>query len=171
MAFLVNRALSVIDSQDSWSPRAKALGPSTDGLVEKIKILVVEDQAIIRISTAQMLEEAGYGVFEAPNADAAIQILEARNNIRVVFTDIKMPGTTCGLQLARAIRDRWPPIHLIVTSGLNAPAETTFLMNGRFIRKPYAPEHLLRALDELLGPSPAPYRYLRNIKQDYGKVV
>ncbi len=139
--------------------------------MEKITILVVEDEALIRMGTTQMLEDAGYAVVEAANADTAIQILEARNDIRVVFTDVKMPGTLCGLRLARAIRDRWPPIQLIVASGLNAPSETEFSVNGRFIRKPYASEHVLQALDELLGPNPAPYRYLSDVKQDYGRVV
>jgi two-component system, response regulator PdtaR len=128
----------------------------------KAAILVVENEAIIRMGTVHMLQDAGYAVLEASNADAAIQILENRNDVHVVFTDIKMPGTLCGLRLARAIRDRWPPIHLIVASGLSAPNEKGFPAMGRFIRKPYAPEHVLRALDELLGPSPAPYRYMRN---------
>ncbi len=139
--------------------------------MEKTTILIVEDEALIRMGTAHILEDAGYAVVEAPNADTAINILEARSDIHVVFTDIKMPGTLCGLRLARAIRDRWPPIHLIVASGLNAPFETEFPGNGRFIRKPYAPKHVLRALDELLGPNPAPYRYLRNVIQNYGRVA
>jgi CheY-like chemotaxis protein len=138
--------------------------------LEKVTILVVENEAIIRMGTAHMLQDAGYAVLEAPHADAAIKILETRKDIRVVFTDIKMPGTLCGLRLARAIRDRWPPIHLIVASGLSAPGEKEFPEMGRFIRKPYAPEHVLQVLDEMLGPSPAPYRYLRNVIQNYGRV-
>jgi two-component system, response regulator PdtaR len=143
----------------------------TEKLVEKITILVVENEAIIRMGTVHMLQDAGYAVVEAPNADAAIQILEARNDIRVVFTDIKMPGSLCGLRLAKAIRDRWPPVHLIVASGLNAPTEDEFPKMGRFIRKPYTAEHVLVALEDLFGPNPAPYRYFDDVIQNYGKVV
>jgi CheY-like chemotaxis protein len=139
--------------------------------VETATILVVEDEAIIRMGTAQILQDAGYTVVEAQNADIAIQILENRKDIRVVFTDIKMPGSLCGLRLAHAIRNRWPPIHLIVASGLNAPTEKEFPRMGRFIRKPYAPKHVLKALDDLLGPNPAPYRYFANVIQNYGQVA
>ena len=63
------------------------------------------------------MEAAGYRAIEVSNADEAIAILEARKDIRIVFTDIDMPGSMDGLKLARAIRDRWPPIELILTSG------------------------------------------------------
>jgi CheY-like chemotaxis protein len=139
--------------------------------MKKITVLVVEDEALIRMGTAYMLQDAGYGVVEAADADSAIGILENRTDIRVVLTDIKMPGMLCGLKLARAVFDRWPPIHLIVTSGLSIPSEAEFPGIARFIRKPYTPDDILRTLDELLGPSPAPYRYLRNVKQNYGKVA
>ncbi len=108
---------------------------------------------------------------EAADADAAIRILESKADIRVVFTDIKMPGSLCGLRLAKAIRRRWPPIHLIVASGLSAPTEEEIPRMARFIRKPYAAEHVLAALDELLGPNPAPYRYFDNAIQNYRKVT
>ena len=54
---------------------------------------------------------------EASDADEAITILEARKDIRIVFTDIDMPGSMDGLKLAHTIRERWPPIELILTSG------------------------------------------------------
>jgi len=142
-----------------------------DKILEKATILIVESEAIIRMGTVHMLQDAGYGVVEAPNADTAIRILESRNDIRAVFTDIKMPGALCGMRLARAIRDRWPPIHLLVASGLSAPTEKEFPGMGRFIRKPYAAEHLLGALDELFGPNPAPYRYFNDVIQNYGSVA
>jgi two-component system, response regulator PdtaR len=142
-----------------------------DKLLEKATILVVESEALIRMGTVHMLQDAGYAVLEAPNGDAAIQVLESRNDIRVVFTDIKMPGTLCGLRLARAIRNRWPPIHLIVASGLSAPTEKEFPRMARFIRKPYTAEHVLGALDELFGPNPAPYRYFDHVIQNYGNLA
>jgi len=123
------------------------------------------------MGTVHLLEDAGYTAVEACNADVALQILESRADIDAVVTDIKMPGSLCGLRLARAIRNRWPPIHLVVASGLNAPTEKEFPGVGRFIRKPYAPKHMLKALQELFGPDPAPYRYFDNVIQNYGKVA
>ena len=139
--------------------------------MKKNVILVVEDEAIIRIGTVQLLEDAGYAAIQASNSDDAIRILESLADIDAVITDIKMPGSLCGLRLARAIRNRWPPIHLIVASGLNAPTEKEFPGIGRFIRKPFAPKHILKALQELFGPNPAPYRYFDNVIQNYGKVA
>jgi CheY-like chemotaxis protein len=83
----------------------------------KALVLVVEDELLIRMQAVSMIEEAGYDVVEASNADEAIAILEARTDIRIVFTDIEMPGSMDGLKLARYVRDRWPPIQLVVTSG------------------------------------------------------
>jgi len=139
--------------------------------LEKATILVVDDEAIIRMGAAQILHDAGYAVVEACNADAALKILDNGTDIQAVITDIKMPGSLCGLRLAHAIRNRWPPIHLIVASGLNAPMEGEFPRIGRFIRKPYESKQLLMALDELFGPNPAPYRYFHDVIQNYGKVA
>jgi len=124
--------------------------------VEKTIILVVEDEAIIRMSAVHMLEDAGFSVLEACNADVAVQMLESRSDIRAVFTDIEMPGSLCGLKLARAIRDRWPPIHLILTSGRVTPGDLDLPRLARFIGKPYAPSQVLTALGELLGSTPIP---------------
>ena len=118
---------------------------------EKTVILVVEDEAIIRMGAVQMLQDAGFAVVEASNADDAMGILELRDDIRAVFTDINMPGTLDGLRLARAVRGRWPPIHLLLTSGLVSPDEEELPANGRFIRKPYQAEHVIATLRELLG--------------------
>src|SRR6201985_1847277 len=80
-------------------------------------ILIVEDDLLIRMNALEMIEEAGFEVVEAASADEAIAILERRLDITVVFTDIQMPGTMDGLKLAAAVRDRWPPIKIVATSG------------------------------------------------------
>jgi CheY-like chemotaxis protein len=82
-----------------------------------ICVLVVEDEVLSRLHAVDLVEDAGYTAIEASNADEAIAILEARKDIRIVFTDIDMPGSMDGLKLAHAIRKRWPPIELILTSG------------------------------------------------------
>jgi CheY-like chemotaxis protein len=124
--------------------------------VENTVILVVEDEAIIRMSAVQMLEDAGFLVLEAGDADAAVALLESRGDICAVFTDIEMPGSCSGLKLAKAIRDRWPPIHLIVTSGRVSPAAPDLPCLARFIGKPYTPNQILAALGDLLGFLPIP---------------
>ena len=122
---------------------------------EKAVILVVEDEAIIRMGAVQMLEDAGFAVVEACNAHEAMEILENRTDVRAVFTDINMPGRWDGMRLARMVRGRWPPIHLIVTSGLMSPDTDDLPPSGRFIRKPYDPAHVVATIRELLGLSPA----------------
>ena len=80
-------------------------------------VLIVEDEPLVRVGACNMIEDAGFEVIEAASADEAIRILESRSDIRVVFTDVHMPGTMDGLRLAHAVRGRWPPIKIIVTSG------------------------------------------------------
>lgn len=114
-------------------------------------ILVVEDEAIIRMEAVQMLEDAGFVALEAGDAHEALGILEVRADIRAIFTDINMPGTMDGLRLVRAVRGRWPPIHVIVTSGLVCPRPEDLPVNGRFIRKPYDAAHVVATIRELLS--------------------
>jgi CheY-like chemotaxis protein len=117
----------------------------------KTVVLVVEDEAIIRMGAVQMLEDAGFTVVEAGNAQDAVSILEDRNDVCAIFTDINMPGTMDGMRLARMVRGRWPPIHLIVTSGLVFPNNDDLPPGGKFIHKPYDPRRVIATLRELLG--------------------
>ena len=112
-------------------------------------VLVVEDDFLIRMNAAQMIEEAGFSVVEAANSDEAIAILESRLDITVVFTDIQMPGSMDGLKLAAAIRGRWPPIKIIATSGLVDVRKDDLPHGGRFLTKPYSPAQIIGALREL----------------------
>jgi CheY-like chemotaxis protein len=89
-------------------------------------VLVVEDEFFSRCHAVELVEAAGYRAVEASNADEAIAILEARKDICVVFTDINMPGSMDGLKLTRAIRDRWPPIELILPLVISMCRRATF---------------------------------------------
>ena len=113
-------------------------------------VLVVEDQPLTRVATVETLEDAGFQVLEASNADEAIRILEARDNVRIVFTDIDMPGSMDGLKLARAVRDRWPPIKIVITSGQLIPNEANLPAGGRFVAKPYDPARIASTLWEMI---------------------
>ncbi len=88
----------------------------------KTIILVVEDEPLLRIAAVDMVESAGFEAVEAADATEAVRILEARSDIRIVFTDIDMPRGMDGMKLAACIRDRWSPIMIILTSGyMDAP--------------------------------------------------
>jgi CheY-like chemotaxis protein len=114
-------------------------------------VLIVEDEFLLRMDAVDMVEAAGFDVVEAANADEAIEILEGRRDITVVFTDIQMPGSMDGLKLARAVRGRWPPIKIIATSGQVHVAETDLPDGGRFLPKPYSPHQIAGVLRELIG--------------------
>lgn len=114
-------------------------------------VLIVEDEFLLRMDATGMVRAAGFEVVEAANADQAIEILEARRDITVVFTDIQMPGSMDGLKLARAIRGRWPPIKIVATSGHLHVGETDLPEGGRFLPKPYRPTEVTGVLRELTG--------------------
>jgi CheY-like chemotaxis protein len=116
-------------------------------------VLVVEDDYLLRLDAADMIKAADFEVIEAANADEAIAILESRNDIAVVFTDVQMPGSMDGLRLARAVRGRWPPIKIITTSGQRIIEELDLPEGGRFLPKPYNPTQVSGVLRELTqGP-------------------
>ena len=110
-------------------------------------VLVVEDEFFSRLHAVDLVE-AGYRAIEASNADEAIAILESRKDIRIVFTDIDMPGSMDGLKLARAVRDRWPPIDLILTSGHFDVPENKIPERGLFFSKPYRDQEIVSALQK-----------------------
>jgi DNA-binding NtrC family response regulator len=94
-------------------------------------ILVVEDEMMIRMNTVDMVEDAGYAPIEAEDADGAVAMLESRSDIALMVTDIQMPGSMDGVELARAVHERWPSIKIIVVSGhlkqpIDLPAESRF---------------------------------------------
>ena len=114
-------------------------------------VLVVEDDALLRMHAAEMIEEAGFHVLEADGADAAIRFLESRTDIRIIFTDIDMPGSMNGLKLAHAVANRWPPIKIVATSGHFHVRDGDLPDGGRFIAKPYRSSEIINALCELTG--------------------
>ena len=112
----------------------------------KIAVLIVEDEPFLRMSAADTIADAGFEVLEAENADEAVRILESRLDIRIVFTDVDMPGSMDGLKLAAAVRGRWPPIEIIVTSGHRSVKESELPERSLFMPKPYEFNRLVEAL-------------------------
>jgi two-component system, response regulator PdtaR len=109
-------------------------------------ILVVEDEALLSLEISDALRDQGYEVIAVANADDAINVLETRNDIRTIFTDINMPGSMDGLKLAAAVRNRWPPVNIIVTTGMTAPLPDELPAKSLFIPKPYHSAEVLKAL-------------------------
>jgi two-component system, response regulator PdtaR len=112
-------------------------------------VLVVEDDFLLRMDAVDIVRNAGFEAIEAANADQAIAIIEADPDIHIVFTDVQMPGTMDGLRLARFIRDRWPPIKIVATSGRLRVAEEDMPKGSIFVPKPYTPEQIIRTFRQL----------------------
>jgi two-component system, response regulator PdtaR len=115
-------------------------------------VLIVEDEPFTRIMASDVISSAGFAVLEAGNAVEALSILEAQADVRVVFTDVDMPGPLDGLELAGRIGQLWPSIGIVISSGhfshlARAPAKYGFLP------KPYSGPELLRQIREAAGTS------------------
>ena len=109
-------------------------------------ILVVEDEPLLNLNVSDALSSEGYEVIAVTNADDAIKALEFRNDIQTIFTDIDMPGSMDGVKLAAAVRHRWPPVNIIVTSGMKTPHRAELPANSLFIAKPYRIAEVLGAV-------------------------
>jgi two-component system, response regulator PdtaR len=102
-------------------------------------VLVVEDEALVNIFTSSELRAAGY-------EDEAVRILEKRQDIDLVFTDINMPGSMDGLKLAAAVKHRWPPVKILITTGNSVPTSEQMPAGSTFIQKPYEIPEVLKAI-------------------------
>ena len=114
-------------------------------------VLVVEDEMLLRIRAVDMVEDAGFTSVEAVDADEAVAILESRSDIALMFTDIQMPGSMDGLQLAHAVHERWPPIKIILVSGQLTPTNTDIPPNSRFYGKPLDAKEIIAELQRMIG--------------------
>lgn len=119
-------------------------------VAHRIAILVVEDEVLVRMDIVDLLAREGFEVLEAGNAAQAIHILDANPTIRLIFTDVDMPGTMDGLALAAAVRDRWPAIKIIVTSGHRLVGNADMPDGSVFYGKPYTHLAVLASMREML---------------------
>ena len=114
-------------------------------------VLVVEDEPLLRMLAVEVVEEAGFVAIEARDADEAVALLESRSDISLLFTDIDMPGSMDGLKLAHAVRDRWPPIKILLVSGQVRLQPSELPLSSRFVRKPYRAAAMMEELRSLVG--------------------
>ena len=119
---------------------------TTMSLAARPVVLVVEDEPLLRLAAMDMVEDAGFEAVAATDATEAVRILEERTDIRIVFTDVDMPRGMNGMRLAAAIRDRWPPIEIILTSGYTRPADVDLPARAVFFSKPYREEQIVAEL-------------------------
>lgn len=115
--------------------------------------LVVDDEPLIRMDTADMVAEEGFEVIEARNADEAMTMLERHPSLKLVFTDIQMPGHTDGLDLARHVCEHWPDICVIVASGAVTPGADDLPETARFIGKPISHAMVRETIAEICPPT------------------
>jgi CheY-like chemotaxis protein len=115
-------------------------------------VLIVEDEILLRLHAREVIEDGGFDVVEAKNADVAITILEQRNDVVLIFTDINMPGSMDGLKLTHFVKDRWPPIKIIATSGHARITADDLPEGSHFVPKPYQPTQIANAIHQLVRP-------------------
>ncbi|MEE1655342.1 response regulator [Microvirga sp. CF3062] len=114
-------------------------------------VLLVEDEPLVRMAAADDLQDAGFHVLEAANADVALAVLEScSHDVQVLFTDIDMPGSMNGLDLAENVQQRWPHISLLISSAYHRPGPETLPDDGRFVSKPYCSDDVVQQIRELV---------------------
>jgi two-component system, response regulator PdtaR len=118
---------------------------------ERSVVLVVEDDPLIRMVAVDLVADLGFPVCEAGGADEALGALESRRDVFALFTDVNMPGTMDGLELAHLVRQRWPSLGLIVTSGRAPPPSVEMPRGSVFLPKPYSGAQLAQKLQQVVG--------------------
>src|SRR5271166_962486 len=126
--------------------------PSSQPGPGPIVIIVTEDESALRMLATEVLTEAGYTVVEAARADDALAIMKSRA-VDVLFTDVQMPGSMDGLELARHVRRHWPRVAVLIASGNKGPFSTEMPDGSRFFHKPYSTSQLLADVRGLIAAS------------------
>ncbi len=106
---------------------------------------------LLRMRAVDMVEDAGYTSVEAVDADEAVAILESRSDIALLLTDVQMPGSMDGLKLAHTVRERWPPIKIILVSGQLKLASIDIPADSRFFGKPFEAGEMIAQMQKMIG--------------------
>jgi CheY-like chemotaxis protein len=114
-------------------------------------VLIVEDDMILRMRSVDIVEDAGYTPVEAVDADEALGILQSRSDIALLFTDIQMPGSMDGLQLAHAVCERWPQLKIILVSGQLKLSSAEIPRDSRFFGKPLVSRQIIAEMQGMIG--------------------
>src|SRR6476620_10186994 len=114
-------------------------------------VLLVEDEVVLRMDAAQFLEDERFNVIESTNGQHASAVIERHPNIHVLFTDVNLPGSPNGVELAYIARRRWPSMVILIVSGKATLKDNEMPAGSRFLPKPYHPKVAVRHINELLG--------------------
>src|SRR3981081_2484464 len=114
-------------------------------------VLVVEDEMLLRMRAVDMVEDAGFTSVEALDADEAVEMLESRSDIALLFTDVQMPGSMDGLKLAHAVHERWPLIKIILVSGQLTLTDADKPADSRFYGKPLDVKAMIAEMQDMMG--------------------
>jgi DNA-binding response OmpR family regulator len=115
-------------------------------------VLIVEHDELLKSLTAEIMEDSGFAVLQASDADEALAILECRSDIALMLTSVTMPGSMDGLGLARTVRKRWPAIKTIIASGQVRLVGSDLTAGSRFVLKPYHVQTMISEIRSLIGP-------------------
>ncbi len=127
--------------------------PPFETAPSELVIVVLEDEPIIRMVACAALGDAGFNVVETGHADEALAALESQApGIHALFTDVHVPGSMNGLELAHHSRRSWPWLAVLIASGRAMPAAHEMPDGARFLQKPYALEHVISHLRDLMHP-------------------
>jgi PAS domain S-box-containing protein len=142
-----------------YLPRAKSgvvestsKAPLSERTARSLHILLVDDNAEVAEVATSILAEQGHQVTSARSADEALAKLETFQGFDLVFSDLVMPGERNGLDLARTVRERWPSLPMLLTTGYSEAANRATEEGFTLLTKPYTPDTLLRAVAELNSP-------------------
>ena len=119
--------------------------------ISRLPFLVVEDESVLRLYVLDLVEEAGFEPepVEATSAAEAIRIIETRTDIRIVYMDLDMPRGVRGIEIAAAIRDRWPPIDIILTATFLSRADINLPARAEFYSKPIQHDQMIEAMQRM----------------------
>ncbi len=123
--------------------------PSVQAPTSRKLVLIVEDEPLLLVMASDMIEDAGFDVVTAANADDALLTLRQRSDVHIMFTDIRMPGSMDGLSLAAKVRAHFPPMGIVVTSGHERPVSSQLPARGLFLAKPYQERDLVAVVRSL----------------------
>jgi DNA-binding NtrC family response regulator len=115
-------------------------------------VLIVEHDALLKLLTADIMQDAGFVALHASDADEAMTILESRSDIALLLTSVIMPGSTDGVGLAHMVCKRWPAIKTIIASGQRRLIGRNLPKDSRFFLKPYDAQIMISEIRSLLGP-------------------
>jgi len=148
--------------RDDRNVDAVCVGSENGRQLATPSVLIVEDEIVLRMATADEFREGGFFVNEAANGDEAVAMLRSYSNIDAVFSDVRMPGALDGIGLAEWVRKRYPNIRMFLTSGALEAFPTNQTIADGYFSKPYVTAEVERAIKQVCKKT-VPYAELAHM--------